>query len=237
MRKDFSEIEGKAKALSSPLAHRMAEITMVRDELSTCLRAVQLWAGRVSEDDDGDDAIIHDALFRDCVVQFMACFGEDQHRLNPADAFGRFEGVLEFFGWLRDVRDSYAAHRFGVLRQSVPMLVLDDNHQKLGVGHIASIYRGPSSADDKANLLFVFSLGLDYATKLSRELNRQVQLELEALSADEIERLDDARRPPMVSPEFIRMTRENYRKSKSRRRARQQYRRRPGGLDSPPQKS
>jgi hypothetical protein len=226
-----------AKALDTPLAHRFAEMCLLRDELRLCLSAIRLWTSRIRQGGDEDYQRITEALLRDAIVQFTACFGDGEDRLSPAAAFGDIEGWSDYLGWLRDVRDSYAAHRFGILRQAVPAAILGDDNSAIGVGYLASVYCGPGEERDYENLLMFFGSGLGYAARVVDQLGTELLSEARAMSPEALASLPNARLEPVVAAEFIRMTRENYRKPKSRRRARQQYRRRQDGSDPPAQKS
>lgn len=51
--------------------------------------------------------------------------------------FAQVEGGAEHIGWLKDIRDSYAAHKFGTLRQCVAGVVVDAAGAAVAAGYLA----------------------------------------------------------------------------------------------------
>jgi len=82
--------------------------------------------------------VVADSLFRDAIVQFVGCFDRGaEHPVDEKVVFSQVERGAEYIAWLKDIRDSYAAHRFGTLRQCVAGVMIDKAGAIVGVGHIA----------------------------------------------------------------------------------------------------
>ena len=127
-----------------------------------------------------DDLIVASSLFRNAIVSFVACFDKSvTPRLDVDSVYSEAEGGIEYFKWLKDLRDSWVAHRFGAHRQSYVGPMVDDNTGKyIGIGNMVQMYAAPKT--DGADQLVSFMKAAEHAAKviakpLHGELDKYMQ--------------------------------------------------------------
>lgn len=124
------------KEWRSDLAIKYAEMSLTVSELKECRSAVELYFKIYSADPDETTVIQMNALYRSSIIQFIGCFGKGRFDLNARLIFSEAGNELAYYYRLKDLRDSYAAHRQGALRQS-SMLVFSHPVSKAvqGIGN------------------------------------------------------------------------------------------------------
>jgi hypothetical protein len=123
------------KELKFAEAKELAELLLLQHDVQASIAAMEIWGAKYAEKElSGEDTIIAAALFRDAIVQFMGCFDTSaQFKLRQDVVYAGVDGGPEYFQWLKDIRDAYAAHKFGRLRQAVVGANLIGEH--LDIGH------------------------------------------------------------------------------------------------------
>lgn len=176
-----------ARTVNTPAAKLYYEWTLLVHDLEYALSRARLWKGTVKAESLGEStAGVAVSLFRDAVISFVSCFDKQVPvHLDPAVAFGRLEGALEYFGWLRDMRNTWVAHRGGPLRLCVAAIVIDEQTGDVqGLGHLSHLYLGPKpdAADD---LVRVIEAALDHSRNEQRAHERHLRDDLEKLNSQE----------------------------------------------------
>lgn len=213
-----------AKSLRSALARRYSEMSLLKIDLELSAKALRLWDDHRQTEPSGDVAVLRLALFRDAVVQFIACFSPPGEHLNAKEVFGALDGGMEYYNWLRSIRDTYAAHRFGPLRQTIAAAIHSDVYEVIDIGALVMVYHGPSD-EGAEDLHQFFEIACKAAREKQIELGAALLAESTKLSREQVEALQPAELTP-VPNELIRMVRGSHSKPDRQRRARQKERRR-----------
>ena len=183
------------KELTTPLARELGEYTLLKNDIEESFRVMKLWfekyAGRKKHELTKEEELIALSLFRNAVIMFVGCFDESAEvSLSASAIYGSKVGGMEFFKWLKDIRDSYAAHKFGPLRQCPVGVLMDETGNILGGGHQIQIYAGPVASSKELILSFISVAGrfierkvAELATQLLQDAKKMSAVELAALKA------------------------------------------------------
>jgi hypothetical protein len=149
------------------------------------------------------------SLFRDAIVQFIGCFDKsakahlDAYQISDDNGRG-----LKFFEWMKDIRDSYAAHKFGPLRQCITGVQIDEKGNIVQPLYSHQIYSGPARDSRKELLNIVYRAGIHTQSKVNSLVS---QLEEYARGLDKKELLAlKAARLREVEPHQFRSSREKF---------------------------
>ena len=176
-----------ARTVNSPTARLYSEWTLLVHDLEYTLSRARLWKEMATADPLSDPAAeVTVSLFRDAVISFVSCFDKQLFvYLNPAVALGTLDGGLEYFGWLRDMRNTWVAHRSGPHRLCVTAILIDEKSGNIqGLGHLSHLYLGPKpeAADD---LIRVMETALNYSRQKQREHELLLRHDLDKLGKQE----------------------------------------------------
>jgi hypothetical protein len=203
------------KEISTPLAKELAEFALLQNDLKASHDAFALWftkyAGRHHQL-TAEEVLISQSLFRDSLVMLTGCFDKTAPlSLSASDVYGSTKGGLAYFKWLQDIRDSYAAHKFGPFRQCVTGVMVTDAGVILGAGRTIRIYGG-FVVEAKDDVLSFIRIAERYVQKRVGDLSRQLADSARAMSAAELAALKPAQTYEVL-PHEIRSTREKFRRS------------------------
>jgi hypothetical protein len=136
------------KRLDTPLAKKLAETLVLQRDMQRSLDAIELWHAKYAEKEPGtEDAIIGQSLFRDAIILFVGCFDKSaEFPLSANDIYGHHPKGLSSFEWFQNMRDGYAAHKFGAQRQCV-VGVIQSPTGEIGIGQLFAAYRGQLKSD------------------------------------------------------------------------------------------
>jgi hypothetical protein len=207
--------ENFLKELTTPLARELAEYILLQEDLRACLATTTLWfakyAGRKDELSD-EERLMGLSLFRDSIVMFVGCFDKSAPlSLRAEDVYEVENGGLAFFKWLQDIRDSYAAHKFGPLRQSAVGVITNPAGDVIGSGHLKMIWAGPEAVAKDQFLSFI-RVACRFVDRRIAEFGARLIEEAKAMKPEELASLKDARLRA-AEPESIRMSREKFRRT------------------------
>lgn len=202
-----------AKELKGAKAELMAELALIHNDLTACTRQLRLLRDEITVDAGAvEETVIRDALFRDSINLFVGCF--EKRGLDVETVFGSDDGGVEFFRWAKDVRDSYAAHRFGPARQAVAAVFVDPNTGlAVGVGPFHMQWTAPDG-ETLDQLLRAVAIAGRYAAQRGSDLNDELLGETTAMTAADLAALPPARLHVPGSEE-LRMGRASFRALKS----------------------
>jgi predicted secreted protein len=201
----------QVRELALPLAKELGELNLICMDMETAYHAIQYWRAQYSPinaaDMDDLDRTIALALFRDAIVQFVGCFDRTaEFSLKAEDAY-KTEGQLKYFRWLRDLRDSYAAHKFGPYRQCA--VGVDVKTRR--VRFLTQLYRGPNGGDQ---LLHFMAKGALYAALRMKDLAERLNQVTASLTDDELNAMPIAKVHPVTESE-VRMSRSAFERGRS----------------------
>ncbi|WLA53183.1 hypothetical protein [Bradyrhizobium diazoefficiens] len=189
---DSSNIDGEQELLmvdtGLPVATELAEMLLTKNDLKNSLLSFSIWVERYAAGQgDEKDRAINGSLFRDGVTQFVGCFdSKNAYPLVVETVYPNTDGVAPYFRWLRDLRNSYTAHRHGSARQcNVAAVVQPETGKFLGQSELFAVYTGPS-ADGHSQLLAVVAQALRYAETKIAELKQQFIAEASAIAPEKL---------------------------------------------------
>jgi hypothetical protein len=141
-------IDGQPGKLTSPLALEYAERALQHHDINHAIEAIRIWSSPLPGLSEAAARVVRTSLFRDAIVQFVGCFdkSDKQYRLVREDVFPRTGSAEEYFQWLLALRDTFAAHRFGPLRQAVTGASVVGGAGG-AVSVLMSLYLGPDATE------------------------------------------------------------------------------------------
>ncbi|MBI4923485.1 MAG: hypothetical protein HY834_17235 [Devosia nanyangense] len=175
-----------------PVARELAEMLLTRADINNCLISLKVWSEEFSSAVKADDERGHAigvSLFRDVVTQFVACFDGDTNTypLVVEEVYPDFEGIAVTFRRLRDLRKSYAAHRYGAARQGVVGIHIDPTTGRyLARGGILATYIGEGEVVHQ-RLIAIVEQALGFVG--ARIVELEGRFEKEALAIPPLDRL------------------------------------------------
>jgi hypothetical protein len=200
---------GQVRELDSPLARELGELNLICMDMETTFLAIDLWRVKYvpMKDMTSTERTVALALFRDAVVQFVGCFDRTaEFSLQKEDIY-KTDRELAYFAWLRDLRDSYAAHKFGPYRQCA--VGVDVKTRR--VRFLTQIYRGPTTAEQLQK--FVAKAAVHAALRMkgiAEQLNRQTA----SLTDEQLAAMPISEIHPVTNSE-MRMSRSKFLRSRS----------------------
>jgi len=207
----------QVKEITTPIAKELAEYLLLQHDIKSSFDTIKLWyekyAGRKATL-TAEERLIALSLFRNSIIMFVGCFDKSAPLyLKESDIYKTEDGGIIFFNWLKDIRDSYAAHKFGPLRQCVVGVIPNEDGVVIGWGHHVQIYAGPAPvADAKEQFLSFISKAGRYVDGKITDLSQQMVEAGKKMSRAEVAALNIAR-PHDVEPGQIRKSRDNFRRS------------------------
>lgn len=176
--------------LETPDANELAELLLIARDITNSIHAMELWYKKYADVEnakDREEEIIGGCLFRDSVVQFMACFdGTAQVRLKRDEVYQDEDGGRAYFDWLKGVRDAYAAHRFGAYRQSgVGAVMHPEMSGARTLGEFLFTYNGPQG-EHRAQMIPFMVRAAKYLEGRINPLKKKIAVALESMTAEEL---------------------------------------------------
>lgn len=141
-------MEQRLKALETPLAHELAETLLHQVDMRSSIATIKLWHEKFASSEDDETRLIGQSLFRDAITMFVGCF--DKTSEFPLDAnaiYGKDPNGLSSFQWFKNIRDAYAAHKFGAQRQCIVGVITHSETGEVGFGHLFARYAGQNKED------------------------------------------------------------------------------------------
>lgn len=175
------------RAIDLPIAAELAETLLIQSDLRNCFASLEIWAKTFAptQAQNEETKVILGSLFRDAIVQFVGCFEKTRHPLKVDEIYAKVEGSTAYYKWLHDLRNSFAAHRYGVGRQCVVGVFV---HPELGYqapGQIVGIYKGPHPSGHRTLLNFVFR-ALKFANAKVERLTAEFDAQARAIPLDQL---------------------------------------------------
>jgi hypothetical protein len=193
------------RKLDTPLAQELADLLLHQHDLKSSMAALRLWQEKYAEQDSATEAgIIGKSLFRDSIVQFVGCFDKGAKFRLAADEIYKSADDLALFQWFQDVRDSYAAHKFGAQRQCVVGVVWHPQHG-VGAGNLMATYKGQLRSDGPM-LITLMQTAETFLDRKVERLRGELLESAQKMTREEIEALPLAQ-THTLAPNEARMSR------------------------------
>lgn len=164
-------------------AHELEELTLIEHDLKTSLKSLKLWAEKYTDNGTVSDEqrIISGSLFRDGIVQFLPSFDPKRGYHLKRDEVYTKDDQREYFEFLQDVRDCYAAHAFSPARQCLVGLHLDESDAASPLRSVSAIIGITATLlkEEAPPLMSFIAIAGQYTTnkltKLREELREQIR--------------------------------------------------------------
>ena len=183
-----------ARTTNTPTAREFSEWTLLAGDLEYALRRAILWnelANTEAKSDNNVEILV--SVFRDAAITFVSCFDNTlSASLDPKVVYTTTSGGVEYFEWLKDLRNTWVAHRSGPNRQCVAAIIVDeDTGEFRGLGQLSHLYMGPTpnAGDD---LVGMMEIALSHACKEVKDRESQLREEIQKLENAERLRLPAA---------------------------------------------
>jgi hypothetical protein len=164
---------------------------LITQDLETAFRAIGVWRTNYGplRELSRDERAVSLALVRDAVIQFVGCFDKTAEFSLVKEEVYPSDDRLAYFNWLRDLRDSYAAHKFGPYRQCAVGVDLSGPARRIRFVH--QMYRGPQLGEQLEDFIliatkFAATRMLALVERLLRSLDSITDEELNALPIAEL---------------------------------------------------
>jgi hypothetical protein len=179
------------KALWSPAAHHLAESAILAADLNAARDCLELFFDKYTGSKVGENRLIADALFRDGIILFCSAFDKtNAARLVPEEVYGEPcpDETLEAYQLLQNVRDTFAAHNFGTLRQHNVGVACEAEHGQLKPIEITHSFAsfGGWNAAEKANVLLLVDLARVHLAAEISKVHSVLWREVCELSSDQL---------------------------------------------------
>ena len=183
------------RELDFPAARLLAELNLTRHTANEAMKTLALLYERYSLDEGAETGpnrdIIAGCLFRDSIVQFVGCFGKAKKGQLTDEIYAAESGGLEYLQWLRDLRNSYAAHAHGPQRQS-SVSALPDRQPGEDVIHFGlQIYQGPER-DALPDMIEFIRVGIAALDEQIKTVTANVIAQINLMPPEAIKRLPAA---------------------------------------------
>lgn len=178
--------DDEMRLLSSPEAEELGELYLLQKDLDHCVKAFRLLVEIYGEREFSEaENLIRLALYRDAIVQFIACFdGSAPLFLKVPDVYPGDENAQSYFNSLKDIRDGYAAHRHGPSRQCAVGVVAGLSGT-FATGRLLILRHVPPIADLKHHHDFALKARLHVDARIA-SLERTVTTAAMAMSREQI---------------------------------------------------
>jgi hypothetical protein len=142
---------------------------------------------------------------------FIGCFDKTAPlSLSPKEIYGSLENGMAFFEYWKDIRNSYAAHKYGPCRQCVVGITVDDSGSVDKVGNAARIFSGFKVEGREQAINFIRMAGHHVARKMD-ELKDLLLVEAKALTQAELAALKPAKTYDIM-PDQVNLGRPSFKK-------------------------
>ncbi|MGB6119670.1 MAG: hypothetical protein WBF87_15760 [Mesorhizobium sp.] len=168
------------RKISTPLAIEASELLLLQADLGECIEGFKLWSVMMSGEAP-EQKRAATALFRDSVIRLTSCFdNESQFNLSVDEVYGSTDGGPEYFRWMKDLRDTWIAHRNGPQRFAVyGHFINPETGDIIGEGTLLALYQPPNP--DEAQMARFTQIALLHVERRLEEIIPKLRAEVEAI--------------------------------------------------------
>jgi hypothetical protein len=201
--------DDEMRLLPGPEAKELAELHLLHHDLDHAVKAIRLLVDAFGEREFTEaEQIMRLGLYRDAVVQFVACFdGSAPLFLQVADIYSDDANASSSFHYLKTLRDTFAAHRNGPARQCAVGVIPGPTGPR-GTGHLKMVLHVPDSNQLKHTHDFI-SKARQHVLQRLEILDQQLRAAAMAMSREEILALPSAS-TRNANPKEMRLSRERF---------------------------
>lgn len=205
--KPKTEVSGRR--LNHPEMDLIEEAYLIQNDLRGCIDTMQIWYHEYANlpNPDRKQIAIGGALFRDAIVQFIACFDKGApYYLDEAELYGSDPAKMEGFKWMHNIRTAYAAHRYGAFRQCCVLAFRGFDVDFSGLGPIFNSYRWPQPDEGSQGMIHLMMMALEHIDAKIKTLHDKLFAVVQTLTKEEFENLPIGK-AYMLPPEKERISR------------------------------
>lgn len=207
-------MEPRLKALETPLAHELAETLLHQVDMRSSIAAIKLWHEKFASSDNDETRLIGQSLFRDAIIMFVGCFDKtSEFPLDANEIYGKDPNGLASFQWFKDIRDAYAAHKFGAQRQCVVGVITHPETGEVGFGNLFARYVGQNK-EDGPQLQGFMQTAEKHLDQRVTELQQKLLAFIQAMTPEQIAALKEASVHTLEQSE-ARLTRSGIRRARA----------------------
>lgn len=187
----------------SPLANEVSELILIKRDLEYCVAVFRLF-GLIAEDEShANNKLAATSLYRDGIISLMACFDESNQSSLKADAvYAGLENGMQYFRYLKDLRDTWIAHRFGPTRFATYGFLIDPKTGEIE-GYGDFVVESILAEKSQAQQLTMFARhAFTFAEQLTNRKIEALKLEAISLYPSQRKKLPDAQFRTPSSSEF-----------------------------------
>jgi hypothetical protein len=191
-------------------AVRISELFLLLQDLKECRRAAELWIELFGKDEklSSDDIVIANSVIRDVIVQLVSCFDTQYaHNLKKNEVFKQ-PLEIEYFNHLVEIRTTYAAHRFGPLRQCSIGVVVEGGKCK-DIAYSGKAFAG-LEPDSAPGLVILINNAGAFAQQKFDEARQVLLAKMAALTPEQVAALKPAKADHDVDVKKLRVGRDEF---------------------------
>ena len=189
----MSPILYDTREVTIPKARELTELKLIYDDIEHAICALNIIVSVYpqSSDESRDTHTVRLSLFRDAIVQFAGCFGQSRFKIDEKNVYKSQYGQLEYFYFIKALRDTFAAHAFGPSRQCSCFVGFDGEGNVKAIMTNLMVYTGPDN-NNYAVMAGFMQIALSYVDYRISIVQKEVEVLVKAMSAIELNALPSA---------------------------------------------
>jgi hypothetical protein len=208
--------DDEMRLLSTPQAKDLGELRLLADDLGHGVHALRILVEvYVEREFTPAERVIRLSLYRDALVQFVACFdGSTPLFLKVSEVYAGDPNAQSYFDSLKALRDTFAAYRHGPSRQCA-VGVVASAQGPLGTGYISVRFDVPELEELKHTHDFILKTRRHVLQRVT-ELDKHVTADAMAMTREQILALPGAHGYNVQTHE-MRLSRERFARERARK--------------------
>jgi hypothetical protein len=174
-------------ALESPIARRIADLALHRDDLEFALSSLNSINSTI------DNPHLREALWRSSILHFFKCFDSKKRFNLQADQFLKLEGneAKEVFLYFKSLRHKHFVHDENSYKQGLPFAVLNKGNKSYKVEKIVCLVANAQTLEQSswANLHNLINTALAWVISEFNFLTAKETFQLEKMSYEQLSKL------------------------------------------------
>lgn len=200
----------KAHELTFPEALELGEMRLIEEDLKSAILSLStLHAQYPKTGGPPVDAPFCTALYRNAVIQFVACF-DHKKGLKTEEVYAGVAGAPAYMKQLRAVRDTFIGHTFGPMRQFSVAAVPGTLRRPHELHHAVFIFSTPGDPADVEQMARFIEIARRVVVDKIEVAHKAVAAKLQTLTSAQVRALPFS---VMIAPsaDELRMTRREFR--------------------------
>lgn len=182
------------RKLTTPLAREVAELLLLKADLESVVEGFKLFGSVEENDDDPKQRRAALSIFRDTIVQLVACFDEENdYNLKAEEVFDKVQDGQQFVKWAKDLRDYWIAHRTGPARLAAYGFAIDPVTGDIVADGPFVMIQQPPDKMEVAHFIRFTTIALDHVDALLETKTSLLRKEAQSLHPSQRKGLPNAR--------------------------------------------